>query len=142
MPVFKATYNMSVFGEFPTRKDAEAYFSNADLSKVLEEADFGDLIASTHCAAIENVRADKVRSELQAIGNDGDFFDGGSGELCPDVEAERSPPERKNLQARVIDVIAEAVSGAKRDGIQDAEDYAAFIFNTLLENGITFTDAP
>ena len=74
MPVFKATYTITCMGEFDTPQQAEAAFANADISNVIEAMESGEFIGQTHLARVDRVTRKNLKTELLAIGNDGDFF--------------------------------------------------------------------
>lgn len=75
MPVFKTTITVTVLGEFDAIGDADSFFSNASMDRVLQEMEEGDLIGQSHVGETVEVPQSALQAELLAIGNDGEFFD-------------------------------------------------------------------
>ena len=88
MPVFKTTYTITVFGEFDSLEAAEAVFNNVDEDVVMREIREGDWLGEAGVGDIVEVPPDQLKAELEAIGNDGEFF----GEL-PDDDSEDPDPD-------------------------------------------------
>lgn len=75
MPIFKTAITITVLGEFESRGAAQAWFDNANPYTILNEMDDGDLVGQTSVGEVEEVPESDVESELEAVGNDGTFFD-------------------------------------------------------------------
>lgn len=75
MTIYKATYTITVLGEFDSERDAERSMTVIEMDTLGHLISEGDWIGQFSCDAIDKVEADKVKDELVAIGNDGTFFD-------------------------------------------------------------------
>ncbi len=86
MPVFKATYTVTILGKFDTPEEAEEMLANNDLESLLAESTDGALIGDWSCNRWDEVPEANVKAELVAINNDGLFFDLGDLEEVTDDE--------------------------------------------------------
>ena len=68
MSIQKTTFTVTVL------HDATENPRNMELETVLEQMDMGDFIGSVHVGDTVDIPNETVREELEAIGNDGTFF--------------------------------------------------------------------
>lgn len=74
--VYKATITLEVMGTAQSERAFKAEIEGMSLEDILEETDSGSMIAGTKTVTeIKHVNRDELSDELQAIGNDGSFFD-------------------------------------------------------------------
>lgn len=76
MAVFKTKITVTVLCEEPFGDGAtlQAALSNMDLADICHEMDQGDFVGIVEVGEPEEIAADKVAEELEAVGNDGSFF--------------------------------------------------------------------
>jgi hypothetical protein len=76
MEIYKGRLTIDVMGAFENAEAFRATLSNMTLAEILEDADSGQMISGGHAIeSVTHVHRDDVGDELQAIGNDGSFFD-------------------------------------------------------------------
>ncbi len=74
MPVQKIRVVTTILCDAESLELATNVYSNMSLEQVAAAIDSGDDIGSVHVEGVETVPADRVVSELQELGNDGEFF--------------------------------------------------------------------
>jgi hypothetical protein len=75
MPIFKTTVSVTVYFQAKNKTEARREINDATLAQIAQEITDGLWIGGNHTStAVERVPPDAVAFELQAIGNDGDFF--------------------------------------------------------------------
>jgi hypothetical protein len=75
MPVFKATMTVTFLFEANSEEGANAAVAYVEPETVIDLMTTGDWIGGVKMSTAEEIPGEKVKAELQAIGNDGEFFD-------------------------------------------------------------------
>lgn len=76
LEVYKGRITIDVMGASENAADFMETLGRMSLSEILQDADDGMLISGTPVIeSVAHVHRDDVAEELQAVGNDGSFFD-------------------------------------------------------------------
>lgn len=75
MPIYKAELTVTVLAEYPDGSRFAEALQGASLSEIADMTDLGDWIGQIQGKKITEVPPQDVRKELEAIGNDGTFFE-------------------------------------------------------------------
>jgi hypothetical protein len=75
MPVHKATITVTVFLSEPDLDAACERLRESSLKDIAYEMDEGDMVGAYQVVKVEQVTPDRVKAELEAVGNDGTFFE-------------------------------------------------------------------
>lgn len=74
--IYKGTITFTVMGSAGTAEEFERMLQGMSLAQIIEDADSEGLIRGDHkIEQVEHIHRDDVSDELQAVGNDGSFFD-------------------------------------------------------------------
>lgn len=74
MSVFKATIQVTLLLAADNEAAARAELERLDLEDLHHEMDDGAYVGTYNLSVVEPVPADRVDSELEAVGSDGTFF--------------------------------------------------------------------
>lgn len=80
MAIQKIVVSVTIMGEADSPEDFANRLSEMSLTQMDEETDCGDMIGSVSIGRGVTIPQDKVKRELEAFGNDGDFFNMLNGE--------------------------------------------------------------
>lgn len=75
-PVQEVTLLVTVLGHADSPAEFEAWVSGLSLENLGREVDDGDLIGASRVVGTTEVPPGEVRARLEAVGNDGSFFEG------------------------------------------------------------------
>lgn len=85
MPVHEAKLVITVLGEAESAGVFENFIASLSLEDLAREMDDGELIGASAMVGAIEIPPGQVRRHLEAVGNDGSFFEG-----IPQADAERS----------------------------------------------------